>query len=81
MGRRPCFLARLRHDVERVIRARMAREEEPMVELSAATTTQPAGMRGHASPAVLLPEPLHRVDSMKAMRARAHACAPSETGN
>src|SRR6266480_1788303 len=34
-------------------------EEEPIVELSATTTTPPAGMRGHASPAVLLPGPLN----------------------
>src|SRR5512140_1878180 len=33
-------------------------EEEPIVELSATTTTQPAGMRGPASPAVLWPGPL-----------------------
>ena len=33
-------------------------EEEPIVGLSATTTTPPAGMRGHASPAVLLPGPL-----------------------
>jgi hypothetical protein len=33
-------------------------EEELIVELSATTTTPPAGMRGHESPAVLLPGPL-----------------------
>ena len=33
-------------------------EEEGVVELRATTTTPPAGMRGHASPAVLLPGPL-----------------------
>ena len=36
-------------------------EEEPIVELSATTTTPPAGMRGPASPAVLLPGPLEPV--------------------
>jgi hypothetical protein len=29
-------------------------EEEPIVELSATTTTQPAGMRGHASRAAII---------------------------
>ncbi len=41
---------------DRVIRARL--EEERVAELLATTTTPPAGMRGPASPAVLLPGPL-----------------------
>src|SRR5215471_13806011 len=36
-------------------------EEELIVELSATTTTPPGGMRGPASPAVLLPGPLEQV--------------------
>ena len=35
-------------------------EEEPIVELSATTTTPPGGMRGHASPAARLPGSLSR---------------------
>jgi peptide/nickel transport system ATP-binding protein len=43
-------------------------EKEPIVELSATTATPPGGMRGHASPAVLLP------GSLSAGGGRSAAC-------
>src|SRR6266566_274945 len=48
-------------------------EEEPIVELSATTTTPPAGMRGPASPAVLLPGPLSPAGARRARSAAAGA--------